>query len=282
MICSLTHLRFVLKPCIITDISPVTDADPQVTKEAGSAVATVGFARPFVSSEFFQLADAVGEQHVRQLLISEARNVVRVLQLQLHLWTGWPIGGSCVSAGLTGPCCWLFCWFVPGEETSRGKSENFFYLLNTVRIQRYHFNLWLIERSLFCAPLNGSQLKIWVCQRMLLFAVSDHFDHCFSALHTTVDFNQRQEHHIGCPALKTLHWQKYLAGNIRGHCKSCGRSVTSNLTSAQSRPPRITNPSLKIFPEFFFPPLLMLSTFLFFSCQYGLHATLSFKAEHQK
>lgn len=87
MIWFLTYLRAfeVPNPCILIDVSPIPNADPQVTKEAGSAVAAVGFARPLVSSEFFQLADAVGEQHVRQLLISEAGNVVRVLQLQVQL-----------------------------------------------------------------------------------------------------------------------------------------------------------------------------------------------------
>lgn len=69
----------------MNNISPI-HANPKVTEEAGSSVAAVSFARPFVSSKFLQLAQAVGEQHVRQLLVSKAGHVVRLLQLQLHLW----------------------------------------------------------------------------------------------------------------------------------------------------------------------------------------------------
>lgn len=69
----------------MNNISPIY-ANPEVTEEAGSSVAAVSFAGPFVSSEFLQLAQAVGEQHVRQLLVSKAGHVVRLLQLQLHLW----------------------------------------------------------------------------------------------------------------------------------------------------------------------------------------------------
>lgn len=106
-----------LKITIIIDNTPVPNANPQVTEEAGSAVATVGFARPFVSSEFLQLAQAVREQHVRQLLISKSGYVPWVLQLQLRLqWTGQPVGGSYVGALLGGPCCRLFSSFAPGEE----------------------------------------------------------------------------------------------------------------------------------------------------------------------
>lgn len=60
---------------VIIDISPIPDANPQVTEEARSAVAAVSFARPFVSSKLLKLAQAVGEQHVRQLLISESGDV---------------------------------------------------------------------------------------------------------------------------------------------------------------------------------------------------------------
>lgn len=119
-------LNYLTKSCIraenhyiIIDISPIPDANPQVTEEAGSAVAAVGFARPFVSSKFLQLAQAVGEQHVRQLLVSEAGHVLQVLQLQLCVWTGQPAGWSYVSPLLNGPCCGPFRWFAPGEGKNR-------------------------------------------------------------------------------------------------------------------------------------------------------------------
>ncbi len=102
------------------DILPIPNADPEVTEEAGSAVAAVGFARPFVSSEFLELTQAVRKQHVRQLLISKARHVVWVLQLQLCLrWAGQPAGGRRVSAVLTGSNWRLFSWFSSGA----GKTE---------------------------------------------------------------------------------------------------------------------------------------------------------------
>lgn len=61
----------------------IPNANPQVTEEAGPPVAAVSFARPLVSSKFLQLAQAVGEQNVRQLLVSEARHVLRFAQLHL-------------------------------------------------------------------------------------------------------------------------------------------------------------------------------------------------------
>lgn len=100
----------------MTDFSPIPDANPQVTEKAGSTMAAVCFSRALAPSEFLQLAQAVGEQHVRQLLISEAGQVARLLQLQLGLWgTGQPAGGSCVFAFLSRPCCRLLWWFAPAE-----------------------------------------------------------------------------------------------------------------------------------------------------------------------
>lgn len=91
----------------------ISDANPQITEEAGSRMAPVNFARPFVSSKLLQLAQAVGEQHVRQHLLSEARDVFWVFQLHL-CWTGQPAGGRCrahVIALLAGSYCRLFIWF---------------------------------------------------------------------------------------------------------------------------------------------------------------------------
>lgn len=72
-------------PCRST-FSPVPNANPQVAEEAGPAVAAVSFAKPLVPSKLLQLAQAVGEQQVRQLLISEAEHVLR--------GAGHPAGGS--------------------------------------------------------------------------------------------------------------------------------------------------------------------------------------------
>lgn len=95
--------------------SAIPNANPQVTEEAGPPVASVSFARPLMSSEFLQLAQAVGEQNVRQLLVSKARHVLWVAQLQLHLWwTGQPTVRRCccgVSAFHAGPLCRLLSWF---------------------------------------------------------------------------------------------------------------------------------------------------------------------------
>lgn len=59
--------------------SPVPDAHPQVAEEAGPAVAPVSFAEPLVASELLQLTEAVGQQHVRQLLLSKAWHVLWLL-----------------------------------------------------------------------------------------------------------------------------------------------------------------------------------------------------------
>lgn len=64
------------------NISPVSDANPQVTEEPGSPVAAVSFARAFVSSKLLQLAQAVGQQHVRQLFLADAEDVFCVFQLR--------------------------------------------------------------------------------------------------------------------------------------------------------------------------------------------------------
>lgn len=80
-------------------LSPVPDANPQVTEEAGPAVAAVSFAEPLVPPELLQLAQAVGEQQVRQLLVPEAGHALRLL-LQLR-GAAHPAGGGYVR-GLLG------------------------------------------------------------------------------------------------------------------------------------------------------------------------------------
>ena len=55
--------------CVFVLLSPVTNADPQVTEEAGAAVTTVGLPGGLVSPKLLQLAQAVWQQHVGQLLI---------------------------------------------------------------------------------------------------------------------------------------------------------------------------------------------------------------------
>lgn len=105
----------------MTDISPVSDANPQVTEEAGSPVTAVGFPRPFVSPKLLELAQAVRQQHVGQLLLPEAREAVRLFQLHLHLWwTGHPGGGrhrAQLKTVLTGLCCGLkSLWWTPGAR----------------------------------------------------------------------------------------------------------------------------------------------------------------------
>lgn len=105
----------------MAEISPIPDANPQITEETWSPVASVSFVWPFVSSELLQLAQAVGEQHVRQLLLSKAGHVLWLLQFELRLQTGQPAGGSShasVEALLSGSWCRLFGRFTPasGEE----------------------------------------------------------------------------------------------------------------------------------------------------------------------
>lgn len=68
---------------VTIDILPVSNSNPQVTEEARPPVAAVSFPRPFVAPKLLQLAEAVGEQNVWQLLISKSRDVLRVVQLCL-------------------------------------------------------------------------------------------------------------------------------------------------------------------------------------------------------
>lgn len=55
--------------CVFVLLSPVPDADPQVTEEAWAAMAAVGLPGALVSPKLLQLAQAVWQQHVGQLLV---------------------------------------------------------------------------------------------------------------------------------------------------------------------------------------------------------------------
>lgn len=103
----ISFLHFASKSQTI--VSPV-HANPEVTEESRSRMAAVGFARPFVSTKFLQLTQAVGKQHVRQLLVSQTCQVVRFVQLQLR-----PGGGRQVRAVVHGPCCEIVSWSSAGD-----------------------------------------------------------------------------------------------------------------------------------------------------------------------
>lgn len=86
-------------------ISPVSDPNPQVAEEPRSAVATMSLARPFVSPKLLQLAQAVWEQQVRQLLFLDTGHVICVLQLHIQRRAGDPAGGGGAGVLLAGGCC---------------------------------------------------------------------------------------------------------------------------------------------------------------------------------
>lgn len=100
-----------------------------------------------MASKLLELAQAVREQHVRQLLPSKARHRFWVLELQLHLWTGWPANGrSCASvrillAGLW--CCkqvWTCC---PGAREDRTER-----LLPKYYIKIVYFSISVLFRKI--------------------------------------------------------------------------------------------------------------------------------------
>lgn len=115
---------FKISKLIMIDGSPIPDANPQVAEETGPSMAAVSFAGPFVPPKLLQLAQAVREQHVRQLLPFKTGQVTRLFQL--HLQTGGTAGGGRRAAFrplLTGPSHrWHRMWFTSGTEGDREKN----------------------------------------------------------------------------------------------------------------------------------------------------------------